>query len=410
MSSMAGPSPQAIVPFTAAALRYREKIWTKQWTPGAAAQDVSPPGGAIKSYGYLRTLELVVTTVTPGTSTGSPAFGNADGPWSFFSQVIVTQPNGEEMFGGPTFTGYHAYLAAVHQGWRLNNTPYTLPSFSIASVLAPQFVLPITFEMDAEHGLGAIPNQDFSAPWKLVLTAAASAVGAGGAVYQTAPTTTNPTLQLDVFMNCWTVPSPVNPLNPNVAQETTPALLGTLNKWSLQQYTVPANSAFNVLLQRKGNAIRNFVFVIRNSSGVRLATTIFPNPFNMKWDGTVIKANDSPLLIVDDEYHTRGGVASVGAAGVGATAGPVADTGVMAIQMSDVSGVDAQGVAESYGMNAFWGTVQSSTIEIGGTWGAAAATLEVLTNDVQFVDLAGNPYAFAYGGYLQAPAQPKALP
>lgn len=400
------PQPQAMIPFTAASLRYREKIFTKQFTPGAAAQDVSPPGGAIKSYGYLRSLDLLVTTVTPATSTGSPAFGNADGPWTFFSQITLTQPNGEEMYGGPTFTGYHAYLAAQHQGWRLNNAPFTLPSF-VATALQPQFVLPIAFEMDAEHGLGAIPNQDFSAPWKLQITAAASALGAGGVVYQTAPTTTNALLQLDIFMNCWTVPSPVNPLNPSVSQEVAPSLLGTLNKWSLQQYTVPANSAFNVLLQRKGNAIRNFVFVLRNSSGVRLANTIFPNPFTMKWDGTVIKANDSPLLITDDEYHTRGGVAT----GAPASAtGPVGDTGVIAIQMSDVAGVDAQGVAEAFGMNAFWGTVQSSTIEIGGTWGAAAATLEVLTNDVQFVDLAGNPYAFAYGGYLQAGAQPKALP
>lgn len=34
---------QAQIPFTAAALRYREKIWTKQFTPAAAAQDISPP-------------------------------------------------------------------------------------------------------------------------------------------------------------------------------------------------------------------------------------------------------------------------------------------------------------------------------------------------------------------------------
>jgi hypothetical protein len=398
---------QAVIPFTAAALRYREKIFTKQWTPTAAPQDLSPPGGAIKSYGYLRSLELLVTTTVAGTSTGSPAFGTADGPWSFFSQVSLTQPNGEEMFGGPTFSGYHAYLASQHQGWRLNNAPFSLPSFSIASVLSPQFTLPIAFEMDAEHGLGALPNQDFSAPWKLQLTGAASAIGATGSVYQTAPTTTNPTLQLDIFMNCWTVPSPVNPLNPNVGQEVAPALLGSLNKWTLQQYTVPASSAFNVLLQRKGNAIRNFVFCLRNSSGVRLTTAIFPNPFTMKWDGTVVKANDDPKLIVDDEYHTRGGIS---ASTTASTAGPVSDSGVIAIQMSDVAGVDAQGVAEAFGMNAFWGTVQSSTIEIGGTWGAAAATLEVLTNDVQFVDLAGNPYAFSYGGYLQAPAQAKALP
>lgn len=400
------PQAQAQIPFTAAALRYREKIFTKQWTPAAGAQDLSPPGGAIKSYGYLRSLEIFVTTITAGTSTGTPAFGTADGPWSLFSQVLMTQPNGEEMFGGPTFSGYHAYLAAQHQGWRLNNAPYTMPSYT-ATALSPQFILPIAFEMDAEHGLGAIPNQDFSAPWKLQITGAASALGATGAVYQTAPTTTNPTLQLDIFMNCWTVPSPVNPLNPQVSQEVSPALLGTLNKWTIQQYTVPAGSAFNVLLQRKGNAVRNFVFALRNASGVRIATTLYPNPFTMKWDGTVVKANDDPRLIVDDEYHTRGGIA----AGAPAVAtGPISDTGVMAIQMSDVAGVDAQGVAEAFGMNAFWGTVQSSTIEIGGTWGAGAATLEVLTNDVQFVDLAGNPYAFAYGGYLQAGAQPKALP
>lgn len=362
-----------------------------QWQPGTALRDLSPPGGAIKSYGYLRSLELRVSTASAGTG-GNLA---ADAPWNLFSQLSVTQPNGEEMYGGPTFSGYHAFLAAQHQGWRLNNDPATMPSFT-SSATSPSLVLPIAFEMDAEHGLGAIPNQDFSAPWKLQVTGNTSAN-----IYQTAPTTA-PTLQLDVFMNCWTVPSPVNALNPNVMQEVAPSLLGTLNKWTVQQYTVPASSNFNVLLQRKGNAIRNLVFIIRNSSGARLATTIFPDPLTVKWDGTVIRANDTPVLVVDDEYHTRGGAAA---------ATPVtAQGGVMTLQMSDVAGIDAQGVAENFGMNAFWGTVQSSTLEIGGTWGAAAATLEVLTNDVQFVDLQGNPYAFAYGGYLQAPAQPGARP
>ena len=76
--------------------------------------------------------------------------------------------------------------------------------------------------------------------------------------------------------------------------------------------------------------------------------------------------------------------------------------------MSDLPGIDTQGAATGYGMDAFWGTVQSSTIEVDGTWGGSATSLLVLTNDVQFVNLAGNPYAFAYSGYLQAPAQPSA--
>ncbi len=382
----------ARIPFTSAALRYREKIFTKTGiTLATAAQDASPPGGAIKSYGYLRRLLLHVKS--SGTGTGG-TFA-ADGPWSFFSQISVTQPNGEEMFGGPTFSGFHAVLAADHAGNRLNDTPNTMPSFSAAAP-ETEFILPINFEIDMEKGTGSLPNQDFSAPWKLQLT-----VNTTAGVYLTAPTTA-PTFTLDVFMDCWTVPSPRNALNPNVEQEVAPPLLGTLSKWTVQQYSVTGGSAQNILLNRKGNAIRNLAFCLRNSSSARIALTNFPNPLTFKWDGTVIRANDDPLLIVDDEYQTRGGVA--------ANTPFTPRVGCMAFQMSDMAGVDSQGVAEMLGMGAFWGTVQSSTIEIDGTWGATASILEVVTNDVQFVDLAGNPYAFAYGGYLQAPAQVGARP
>lgn len=379
------------LPFTSAALRYREKIHTVAFTPGAAVVNLSPQGNQIKSYGYLRRLLLHLTTTVAGTG-GTLA---ADGPWNLLSQLAVTQPNGEEMYGGPTFTGYHGYRAAAHAGWFLNNEPATWPTFA-NSATSPGFVLPICFEMDAEHGVGALPNQDFSAPWKLQITGNTSA-----GAFLTAPTTI-PTLQLDVYMDCWTVPSPVNPLNPNIAQEVAPPLLGALNKWTIQQYQIVGGSLQNVLLQRKGNAIRNLEFILRNSSSARIATSNFPNPYTFKWDGTVIRSNDSPVMTVDDEYRTRGGIAA---------ATPLtAPIGVMALQMSDVSGIDAQGVAEMFGMNAFWGTVQSSVVEISGSWGATSSILEVLTNDVQFVNLAGNPYAFAYGGYLQAPAQPGARP
>lgn len=388
--------PIARLPFTSAALRYREKIHSETGLTLVTAEDISPAGNSIKSYGYLRSLLLHVRG-SGGTGGGIAA----DAPWNFFSQISVTQPNGEEMFGGPTFSGFHAFLAAVHSGRFLDDDPRNLPSWVPGAQGSNfEFVLPITFEMDAEKGVGALPNQDFSAPWKLQLTK-----NVAGNVFTTAPTTAA-TYSLDVYMNCWTVPSPVNPLNPNVQQEVAPPLLGTLNKWTVQQYAVPASSAFNVLLQRKGNAIRNLVFTIRNSSAARLATAIFPDPLSIRWDGTVIRSDDRPALIVDDEYRTRGGYREETAAN-NTNEAPI---GVIALQMSDIAGIDAQGVAEAFGMGAFWGTVQSSTIEIGGTWGAAAATLEVLTNDVQFVDLAGNPYAFAYGGYLQAPAQVGARP
>lgn len=389
-------TPTARLPFTSASLRYREKIHSETGLTLVTAEDVSPAGNMIKSYGYLRRLLIHVRG-----SGGSGGTITADAPWNFFSQISVTQPNGEELFGGPTFSGFHAFLAATHAGRFLDDDPRNWPTWVPGAQAANfEFVLPITFEMDAEKGVGALPNQDFSAPWKLQLTK-----GVAATVFTTAPTTAA-TYTLDVFMDCWTVPSPVNPLNPNVQQEVAPPLLGTLNKWTVQQYAVPASSAFNVLLQRKGNAIRNLVFTIRNSSGARLATAIFPDPLSIRWDGTVIRSDDRPALLVDDEYQTRGGYREETAA----NNTNEALAGVIALQMSDIAGIDAQGVAEAFGMGSFWGTVQSSTIELGGTWGAAAATLEVLTNDVQFVDLAGNPYAFSYGGYLQAPAQVGARP
>ncbi len=378
----------APIPFTAAAHRYREKIFTVVQALGAAQVDISPPGGAIKSYGYMRRLRLEISSPATGTSTPLAA----DAPWNIISQLAVTQPNGEEMYGGPTFSGLHGFLAARNGGVFLNDDPSTLPSF-VNSATTPRFVLPIHFEMNAANGLGSLPNQDFSAPWKLQVTANTQAN------VWTTVTSTN-SIQEDVFLEAWTVPSPQNPLNPQISQQVAPPLLGTLNKWTVQQYIVPASSNFNVLLSRKGNAIRNLVLVVLGTSSVRQTVANFPDPLSVRWDGVVIRANDRPLLIVDDAANTLGGVA-------GST--PVTSpTGVLDYKMSDLTGIDAQGSATGFGMDAFWGTVQSSTIEIDGTWGASATSLLVLTNDVQFVNLAGNPYAFAYSGYLQAPAQPSA--
>lgn len=376
------------IPFTAAAHRYREKIFTTTVALGAASQDMSPPGNAVKSYGYLRRLKIEISSPATGTSTPLAA----DAPWNIISQIAVTQPNGEELYGGPTFTGLHAFLAAKHGGVFLNDDPSTWPSF-VNSATTPRFVLPINFEMNAQNGLGSLPNQDFSAPWKLQVTANTQAN-----IWSTVTSTNS--IQEDVFLEAWTVPSPQNPLNPQITQQVAPPLLGSLNKWTFQNYALTAGSSNNVLLSRKGNAIRNLVCIVTNGSSVRQTLANFPDPVSVRWDGVVIRSNDRPLLIVDDEYETQGGEA--------AATPNTPMVGVMTFKMSDLPGIDTQGAATGYGMDAFWGTVQSSTLEIDGTWGANANQLQVLTNDVQFVNLAGNPYAFAYSGYLQAPAQPSA--
>jgi hypothetical protein len=379
-----------VIPFTGAALPYREQYYSSNWTPSTVGQVLGPNGNAVKSYGFARALRIYTTVATAG------AGGNyaPDAPWTAYSNVAVTQPNGEELYGGPTFTGFHAYLAAVHNAWKLNNNPTTWSGYSATSpTITTDLVVP--FEINPEYGLGALPNQDFSAPWKLQLTS-----GTIGQIWTTAPTTT-PTFNTALFLDAWTVPAMTNPLN-RQPQQIQPVYLGTLSKWTLQSYVIPSATAFEVPFSRRGNAYRRLIFTARGTGNARVAASNFPAPIAMRWDGTNIRVNDNVNLWIDDEYMIRGGNS-------GST--PVtADVGVIALSMAAMAGIDAQGPAASLGEEPFWGTVQSSTVSISGTWGASITLLEQITNDVQLVDLSGNPYQFNQGVYLQAPAQVSARP
>lgn len=390
---MAGaPGGQGVIPFVGAALPYREQFYNTAFTPSTAQQNLSPNGNAIKSYGFARAVRVYTTTTAAGT--GGTIGTATDNPWNIYSQISVTQPNGEELYGGPTFSGYHAYIAAVHNSWKLNNDPATWQSYS-ASATSITTDLVIPFEINAQYGLGALPNQDFSAPWKIQVTGNTTAN-----IWQTAPTT-NPALNTAYFLDAWTVPAAQNPLN-GQPQQVQPVFLGTLSKWTLQSYAIPSSTAFEVPFARRGNAYRRLCFIARGSGNARVASTNYPNPIALRWDGTIIRTNDNVQLWLDDEYMIRGGAAAATAV--------TPQTGVVALSMAAMSGADFQGSATSLGEEPFWGTVQSSTISLSGTWGASITTLEQVTNDVQLVDLTGNPYQFNQGVYLQAPAQASARP
>ena len=381
------PNVGGVIPFTGASLPYREQFFSKAWTPTTTAQDVSPTGNAIKSYGFARALRVYTTSAS-----GSGGNLAADSPWVIYSNVQVTQPNGEELYGGPTFSGWHAYQAARHSAWKLNNDPATWQSYS-ATAAGPTTDLVIPFEINPQYGLGSLPNQDFSAPWKLTLTGNTIAN-----IWTTAPTTT-PTFTTACFLDAWTVPAAQNPLN-GQAQQIQPVFLGTLSKWTLQSYPTTA-AALEIPFSRRGNAYRRLIFTVRNSSNARISVTNFPSPIALRWDGTVIRTNDNVQMWLDDDYMIMGGQAA------GTPTTP--PTGEISLSMAAMSGADWQGSANSLGEEPFWGTVQSSTISLSGTWGSTG-TLEQVTNDVQLVDLSGNPYQFNSGVYLQAPAQVSARP
>jgi hypothetical protein len=396
----------AAVPFEAAAHEYVEKFVTvgganANAQPAAAQLDISPPNNQVQSYGYLRSIWILETTATNGTSAATALL--ADGPWNIIQQVSLTDPNGAEIYGGPTFGGYHAYLAQKYGGYRLASDPAVLrPNFSTTNPTAPAFSLRIPFEMNPLSGFGSLPNFDAQSPYKLKTTLNTSA-----AIFQTAPTTT-PQLQFDYYIECWTLPEPVNKIT-GAPQQIAPVGLGavgalrngaTVQHWTLQTATVTASAAQTIAAIRKGNIVRTWVLTARGAANARVAVSNLPNPLSFLWDGAPLNNGVNPNYHVERFFSENGGQP--------ATTPTAADTGVIALSYHNPGGMDLQANAnDRIGWQKFIGTVQSSRIEWSGTFGASVTALDILTNDVNFVDLTGSPYSFGFSEQLQAPAQPQ---
>jgi hypothetical protein len=388
-----------VVPFNAASHMYVERF-TRVLPAiiGAAAIDVSPTQNAVQTYGYLRSILCWGTPATNGTG-GNLAL---DAPQNILQQLSLTDPNGAEIYGGPVWSGFDAYVAEKYGAYYLVNDFALSPLFT-SSATAPRVPWRIWLEMNANSGLGSLPNMDAQSPYKLKATQNTAAN-----IFQTAPTTA-PIMQFDYYIEAWTVPEPVNRIT-GQPQAIAPLGLGavgglqngaTVQHWTKASPTVTASSAFTLAATRKGNIFRNVVLVVRNSSSVRQTLANgFPAFLTYAWDGAPIYSGIDPNYLVERFYRQAGGQAS--------STNVTQDTGVISFPYADPSGVDAQGVSpDSFGWNRFVGTVQSSRIEWSGTWGANAGFVDILTNDVNFVDLTGSPYSFGFSQQLQAPAQPQ---
>lgn len=392
--------PAAPLPFRASVHEYFEKFATTAViTPSSVAQDASPSQNSVQSYGFLREILIRLRNSAAASSGGTL---NADYPAKILSQLSLTDPNGAEVYGGPTFSGYEAFLAEKYGAYKAVNDPSLSPLFA-NSTTAPLFAWRIPLEMSESSGLGALPNFDAQSPYKLKAT-----VDTLTNIYQTSPTTTNPNLIFDYVIGAWTVPDAVNKQS-GAQQSVFPPGIGqnlwgvngvgcTVQHWSLSTPSVTASTAMAAALIRKGNIIRNLVLIARGSGAARVATSNFPNPITFQIDGAPLWLGIDPAIIVERWFRRETGQA-------GSTA-VTADTGVVPIMFSNVDGINIEGVDGTLGMQGFLGTNQASRIEFSGTWGASITQLQALTNDVNGVSLEGSSYAWSFAQQLSAPSQP----
>ncbi len=389
---------QPTLSFRASSHEYLEKFNTSSALTSGNSQDASPAQNSVQSYGFLRRLRVRLRS----NLAGSGGTFNADYPAKLLNQISLTDPNGAEIYGGPTWSGYDAMLAEKYGAYKAVNDPELSPLFS-ASTTTPLYIWTIPLELSESSGYGSLPNFDAQSPYKLKLT-----LDSNANIWSSAPTTTQPPYLFDYIIECWTLPDQVNKLT-GLAQSVFPPGIGnnlfgvqgvgcTVQHWSKSNPSITASSAVTASLIRKGNTFRGLVMVVRNSSGVRQAVSNFPNPITFQVDGAPLWLNTDPALVVEEWFRREVGQA--------AATSKAADTGVVPVMFANPDGINVAGVDGTLGGQGWLGNNQASRIEFSGTWGANANQLDVLTNDVNGVSLEGSAYSFAYGQQLAAASLP----
>jgi hypothetical protein len=322
------------------------------------------PEQAIPAYGFLRGLWL---RVVAAGGTGAGAVGAADAPFNVLGAVSITDPDGAPIYS--VNSGYTGYIIHKYGGY-LNGAGIVDPKLDnfFANVSGTggnfQFQLWLPLEISMRNGLGALPNTDSGKQYKLNIQTNPSST-----VYTTPPATTAPTVTLTAFIDCWTQPPTTDVLGRALTR--VPPVVGTTQYWSRQSIPVNAGQSNGQTFGRVGNIVRGWIFIYRNAAGVR-QTSIggnWPNPAIIYRDGynyDVIEVNNW-----QEEIALRYGLTAAGDAAGGFDNGVFPYMFIFDLDMTPGNEIRGQ----------YWPTLQSSRIELDGTYGVAG-TLEVLTNDI----------------------------
>lgn len=290
----AAPAVRGVIPFIRGSGWGRYVFYDKSGIQLLSnTQDLGPI--PVKAYDFMRSIVVEVSPTSPGA--GSAVTTTEDGPWNFFSQVKVDQPNGQTMY--QVSSGLNSALIHAHGYYRNYSDPrqwegfqYTTGSGTAPS-LAYRFRIP--FELNLSDALGDLPNKDANAPFNLYLTVNTLANVFGGS-----PTT--PTFRV----RCWleAADQPPETLGSSPV-ETTPPAMNTLQRWTEQPIQYSAGQ-FDVRVRKLGNYVRLMIPIFRRSASTRANGELdIPDPVQIVLDEDV-KDNISYDTWVHDMYERYG--------------------------------------------------------------------------------------------------------
>lgn len=260
----AGPPVQggSVVPFFYGTNQYVERFFTNTTTlTTSQSEQVSN----INPGGFLRGVRLEVRS-TGGALGGGTL--NGDAPYSAIASTTL-----ENIDGSPILYPMSAFAYAQRQIWARPWWGDPGRRFDFSATVNPSFTLNLFPEI--RHTAGVLANTDARALYRVRFTYNTLAAYVSGG----APT--GPAVTVTCYMESWAQPDAAD-LRGNPIEEIPPGLnLATICRHQvLNLAAVGADNTFQV--SNMGNEIRCFIWIMRNSSGVR--TDLASDPVRWRLD------------------------------------------------------------------------------------------------------------------------------
>lgn len=307
-----GKQAQQVVaarPFVTGTRTLESEVYNTNVTLSASTQTLTPYEFQVD--GYLAGALLRVTATTAGNAAAT-AF-TQDGPFSVLQSVIVEDIGGKQIMG--PLSGWQLYVLNRFGGFVYNsdaraNGIYTVTTGAGATGGSFRFILRVPIQVRRRDAMGALPNRNASATYKLKVT-----INQSSQVYSTAPTTL-PTVNVQVQQHGWATSDnrdyKGNPASP------TPNGIGSLLYTDVETIQLSAG-AFNQRMATFGGLLRLLIFELRDSTGSRAQGELdFPTLFEMEID-KVKTFSRSPVTwehLMSEDYGLTSAAESVTATNV----------------------------------------------------------------------------------------------
>jgi hypothetical protein len=250
------------------------------YDPGARAltantQDL--PSYECDPNGFLRGAYILVECTASGNS-AAVAF-QPDAPQNVIDTITFNDVNNKPIVG--PMGGHDLYEAIKFGGYTgcddsKSSVIYSVTTGTGATGGSFTFALRLPVEIVKRDALGSLPNKSASATFTINIRLAALAT-----VYSTQPTAA-PTVRVRIQQFGWMDPNGTDMRGNPVAQN--PPGVQTTQYWSKQTYNINSG-AFNIRLLGLDSLIRNFIFILLDSTPSRqTGDSDFPDPFAMIYE------------------------------------------------------------------------------------------------------------------------------